>query len=87
MKIDAGSKVKTARTWLCFQRPCALVVSELRVTMRITRKCPAVRFALFTTEMVNKRRCNDFICASLSLLIILVSEYYYVPIRKINLCC
>ena len=26
--------------------------------------------------MVNKRRCNDFICASLSLLIILLSEYY-----------
>ena len=46
MKIDAGSKVKTARTWLCFQRPCAFVVSGLRVTMRITRKCPAVRFAL-----------------------------------------
>ena len=35
--------------------------------------------------MVNKRRCNDFICASLSLLIILPSEYYYVPIRKIKL--
>ena len=34
--------------------------------------------------MVNKRRCNDFICASLSLLIILLSKYYYVPIRKIN---
>ena len=51
MKIDAGSKVKTARTWLCFQRPCASVVSgDVRVTMRITlltRKCPAVRFALF----------------------------------------
>ena len=27
MKIDAGTKVKTARTWLCCQRPCALVVS------------------------------------------------------------
>ena len=26
--------------------------------------------------MVNKRRCNDFICASLSLLIILLSEYF-----------
>ena len=37
--------------------------------------------------MVNKRRGNDFTCASLSLLIILLSEYYYVPIRKINLCC
>ena len=51
MKIDAGLKVKTTRTWLCFQRPCALVVSaDVRVTMRITlftRKCPAVRFALF----------------------------------------
>ena len=38
--------------------------------------------------MVNKRCCNDFICASLSLLIILLSEYYYVPIvaiRKIKL--
>ena len=32
--------------------------------------------------MVNKRRCNDFIGVSLSLLIILLSEYYYVPIRK-----
>ena len=33
--------------------------------------------------MVNKRRCNYFICASfsLTLLIILLSEYYYVPIR------
>ena len=38
-------------------------------------------------KMVNKRRCNEFICASLSLLIILRSEYYYVPIRKIKLCC
>ena len=51
MKIDAGLKVKTARTWLCFQRPCALVVSaDVRVTMRttwLTRKCPAVRFALY----------------------------------------
>ena len=37
--------------------------------------------------MVNKRRCNDFICASLSLLIILLSGYYYVPIRKVKLCC
>ena len=50
MKIGAGSKVKTARTWLCFQRPCASVVSgDVRVTMRITlltRKCPAGRFAL-----------------------------------------
>ena len=46
VKIDSGSKVKMARTWLCFQRPCALVVSGLRVTMRITHKCPAVRFAL-----------------------------------------
>ena len=36
--------------------------------------------------MVNKRRCNDFIYASLSLLIILLSEYYFVPIRKIKLC-
>ena len=34
--------------------------------------------------MVNKRRCNDFICASLSLLIILLSEYDYVPIRKLS---
>ena len=25
IKIDAGSKVKTADTRLCFQRPCALV--------------------------------------------------------------
>ena len=46
MKIDAGSKVKTVRTWLRFQRPCAFVVSGLRVTMRIRGKCPAVRFAL-----------------------------------------
>ena len=38
MKIDAGSKVKTARTWLCFQRPCAIVVSgDLRVTIRCLR--------------------------------------------------
>ena len=37
--------------------------------------------------MVNKRRCNEFICASLSLVIILLSEYYFVPIRKIKLCC
>ena len=37
--------------------------------------------------MVNKRRYNDFICASLSLLIILLSEYYYVPIQNIKLCC
>ena len=37
--------------------------------------------------MVKKRHCNDFICASLSLLIILLSEYYYIPIRKIKLCC
>ena len=36
---------------------------------------------------VNKRHSNDFICASLSLLIILLSKYYYVPIRKIKLCC
>ena len=54
MKIDAGSKVKTARTWLCFQRPCASVVSgDVRVTLRITlltRKCPAVRFALLTYD-------------------------------------
>ena len=37
--------------------------------------------------MVNKRCCNDFICAALPLWIILFSEYYYVPIQKINLCC
>ena len=29
---------------------------------------------------MNKHRCNDFICASLSLLIILLSEYYYEPL-------
>ena len=56
MKIDAGPKVKTARTWLCFQRPCALVVSaDVRVTMEITwvtRKCPAVRFALYNVELM-----------------------------------
>ena len=44
----------------------------------------AIRTAI---SMVNKRSCNDFICASSTLLIILLSEYYYVPIRKINLCC
>ena len=61
MKIDAGSKVKTARTWLCFQRPCASVVSgDVRVTMRITlltRKCPAVRFALLV-ENISARVCR-----------------------------
>ena len=49
MKIDAGSKVKTPRTWLCFQRLERFVFSGLRVTMRITRKCPAVRFPLLNT--------------------------------------
>ena len=44
----------------------------------------AIRNAI---SMVNKRRCNEFICASFSLLIILLSVYYYVPIRKIKLCC
>ena len=38
-------------------------------------------------ELQNKHCCNDSICASLSLLIILLPEYYYVPIRKIKLCC
>ena len=33
-------------------------------------------------QMLNKHCCNDYICASLSLLRILLSEYlYYVPIR------
>ena len=41
-----------------------------------------MQYELRYISMVNKRRCNDF-CASLSLLIILLSEYYYVPIRKI----
>ena len=59
MKIDAGSKVKTARAWLCFQRPCAFVVSGLRVTMRTTRKCPAVRFAQYPTALIDVelRKC------------------------------
>ena len=48
---------------------------------------PAGQRSMSRPEMVNKRRCNDFIYASLSLLIILLSEYYYVPIRKIHLCC
>ena len=38
-------------------------------------------------ELRYKWWINDFICASLSLLIILLSEYHYVPIRKIKLCC
>ena len=57
MKIDAGSKVKTPRTWLCFQRLERFVFSGLRVTMRITRKCPAVRFALYIA--VYKTTCVE----------------------------
>ena len=49
--IDAGTKVKTADTRLCFQHPCALIFSgDVYVTMQITlltSKYPAVRFALY----------------------------------------
>ena len=45
-----------------------------------------------TTKYKLRNKCwtntvNDSICASLSLLIILLPKYYYVPIRKIKLCC
>ena len=50
IKIDTGSKVKTADTRLCFQCPCALILSgDVFVTMQITlltSKYPGVRFAL-----------------------------------------
>ena len=37
IQIDAGSKVKTAHTWLCFHRPRALVFSaEVCTTMKMT---------------------------------------------------
>ena len=49
MKIDAGSKVKTARTWLCFQRPCVLWSAATYASQCELRcKCPAVRFALLS---------------------------------------
>ena len=60
MPYNDRSKVKTPRTWLCFRRLERFVFSGLRVTMRITRKCRVVRFALYTCRLHIYPLCGIF---------------------------
>ena len=61
MKIDADSKVKTARTSLCFQCSCGQRITRHNAN---SRTWPAVRFALYQQpqlEMV-QRCAARFVC-------------------------
>ena len=75
-----------------------IITRETKLKFQLTTAVFSIAFVMSViekfTEFLNKIMLtmkyiviNDSICASLSLLIIRLPEYYYVPIRKIKLCC